>query len=72
MSGYIPKNLIWTWWAKYILRDSGILPAENINFEVQGTDPEYRILKTFDKKIHSGIYVKFSLPAVPDPPAEEI
>ncbi|GAH26863.1 unnamed protein product [marine sediment metagenome] len=59
MPGYPPTNLIHNLSAQKILVDTGILPANMVNFEfIQGTDGN-STFKTFNKTIHSGIYVKF-------------
>lgn len=61
MAGYPPTNPVWTIWAKKVLVDSGLMLAKDVNYEMIEDGLEMRTFKTFSKKIHSGIYVKFNL-----------
>jgi len=67
MSGYPQTNLVNYFDAKKALSDAGILPPQNINFEVIEVSSVKKTFKTFDKSLHSGIYVSYDKSL---PPAE--
>jgi hypothetical protein len=65
MPGYPQTNLVNYFDAKKALSDTGILPPENINFEVITVNDVTKTFKTFDKSIHSGIYVTLDKSIMP-------
>lgn len=68
MAGYIPTNKAEYFWAQLGLIENGILPAQHVNFEVHDETNIKKTLKTFDRSIHNGLYVKIDttkLPAAP-------
>jgi hypothetical protein len=63
--GYPDPDIMHATLVKSVLADTGIIPAADVNYEFHDSVTRHCWVKTFSKKLHSGLYVKFDPAAVP-------